>query len=242
MQIRRIHFETIDSTNNWPKRNLNAFSIDEIVLITADEQTLGRGRYQNRWESPPKQNIYASFCFFETAHLNLGNLPKLLSITAVQMIEKLGFSPKIKWPNDVLISGKKVSGCLCEGVFVERNKFIVAGIGININMPSESLQKINKPATSLYIESGKKYDIEELVRTLQNQFLCNFTSFSSDGFKPFWPRYIEKLYHQQGVKMSFRDHEKLWEGSFHSILSDGSLNMLLPNGQLKNFYSGEIFL
>lgn len=241
MEVVNLHFASIDSTNTWAKRNAHTFAQDKITLVTADEQTEGRGRFHKTWNSPPLHNIYASFCFLVDENCEcIGNIPQVLAISAAQMLEALGFYPKLKWPNDLLLSGKKVGGILCETASVSGKKCVVVGIGINVNMPIDILRKIDCPATSLFVESGRVFNISSVLFNLQKCFVHHLSKLLQEGFLPFLHMYKQRLVHVAGDPMRFHDHQFIWEGNFHSILSNGSLNLQLPSGLSKNFLSGEI--
>ena len=106
--VKHLHFKQIDSTNTWAKQHTDQWASKGVTLITASEQTAGRGRFKRRWESPPDVNIYATFCFwFDLHRTDLGHIPQILALASAQTLEMLGFFPKIKWPNDVLLGGKK---------------------------------------------------------------------------------------------------------------------------------------
>lgn len=113
-KVKRKHFSTIDSTNTWAKKNVQDLAQDQLLLVTADEQQAGRGQFRRKWVSPPHQNIYATFSFFIDKQKKVNNLPQVLAITAAEVLEKLSFSPRLKWPNDLLLSNKKVAGILSE--------------------------------------------------------------------------------------------------------------------------------
>jgi BirA family biotin operon repressor/biotin-[acetyl-CoA-carboxylase] ligase len=170
-EIKRIHFNKIDSTNTWGKQNAISFERDKVTLITADEQTSGRGRFKRKWESPPGQNIYATFCFFTQKTLAaVGEVSTLAAQAVAKTLEAHGLKPLLKHPNDVMLSGKKVSGILCETTSLDL-LCVIVGIGLNVNMPVEALEKIDQPATSLLAESGFTYDIESLLKSLQKYFV-----------------------------------------------------------------------
>src|SRR6185312_12605733 len=110
-------FDTIDSTNTWTKQNTATLDPDLLTCITATEQTAGRGRFRRRWVSGRGENITATF-FFTVAKDSpiLANVGQVLSLSCAHVLEQHGFSPQIKWPNDLFISGKKMAGILCETV------------------------------------------------------------------------------------------------------------------------------
>lgn len=241
MEIIHHHFETIDSTNTWGKQHAHEFSRDKITLVTADGQTAGRGRFKRKWESPPGQNIYASFCFFVEKHrVDIGNLPQLLALSACDVLESLGFQPQLKWPNDIVLSKKKVAGILAETTPLSDQLCVVLGIGININMPEELLNKIDRPATSLLVEGKKPYEIINVLKALQSKFQKDLELFFSEGFYPFLGKYRKKMYTGPHELIRFNDNRTVWEGYFEQVNDDGSFTMKLLNGESKRFIVGEI--
>lgn len=241
MERNRIHFETIDSTNTWAKRHASELPVDKLTLITASEQTAGRGRFKRRWESPAHLNVYATFCFFvDQGYPHIGNIPQVLAMSAADVLQRLDFHPLLKWPNDILLSKKKVGGILCETVTQANKICVVAGIGINVNMPLETLKMIDRPATSLAVESGHQHDIDRVIELLQSRFSENLPMLLQNGFTPFLSKYCNSLIHATGDKIRFDDNRMIWDGTFHTIHTDGSLNLLLPDGSLKNCICGEI--
>jgi BirA family transcriptional regulator, biotin operon repressor / biotin---[acetyl-CoA-carboxylase] ligase len=240
MEIFRRHFTTIDSTNTWSKLNVQLFDPKKLSVITADEQSAGRGRFKRKWESP-SQNVFATFCFFlEMRRSDIGNIPQVLAISAFEALEELHFHPQLKWPNDILLSEKKVGGILCETTMVTNGLWVIVGIGINVNMPLDLLSKIDRPATSLFVEKGVPVEEELVTLKLIKHFNINLEKFLQKGFDPFLPTYRQKLGNLKGKKIRFHDNQVIWEGVFHSIKDDGSLNLILDSGVIKNFIAGEI--
>lgn len=240
MDIIRRHFSSIDSTNTWAKQHAHELPTNKITLVTADTQTAGRGRFNRHWESPPGQNIYATFCFFVEKHSpNIGNIPQILAISTANTLKKLNVDPKLKWPNDVLLSEKKVAGILAETTVVEK-LCVVIGIGLNINMPGELLQQIDRPATSLLVEIGTSFDTELILKALQEEFRKDLELFFSKGFTFFLEEYRDYIASAPHKIIRFHDNKTLWEGTFHSITQAGALCMKLSTGEIKTFIAGEI--
>lgn len=240
METIHKHFNTIDSTNTWAKLNCHLFDLDKVTLITADQQTGGRGRFNREWVSPPLENIYATFCFsIDKSRKDLGNIPQVLSLSAAKILKTYGFKPILKWPNDILLSNKKAGGILCETVSFEKHLTVVIGIGLNINMSSELLEKIGRPATSLKVESGKTFQVKTVLKDLETQFIQDLEIFFEFGFKPFLDAYRNYIWTGNGKKISFHDNINMVQGFFHSINDDGTLNLTMPDGTVKMFLSGE---
>lgn len=243
MEIFHRHFESIDSTNTWAKRNAQLLPRDKLTVVTADTQSEGRGRFKRPWVSPPKQNIYASFCLFLEKHRHdIGNIPQVLAVSTAKMLEQLNFTPTLKWPNDVLLSGKKVAGILTETTPLSDMLCVIAGIGLNVNMPAALLQQIGQPATSLLDDSGRTFNVEDLLETLQKQFLVDLEVFLDEGFYPFLSDYRRYMQRAAGGTTRFNDNKTIWEGTIQAINDDGSLSLRLASGAIKTFLSGEIVL
>src|SRR4051812_30203915 len=112
MKMNLYHFEIIPSTNTWAKENTEKFDPAVLTVITANGQTGGRGRFKRLWHSPSGLNIYVTFCFFLGSEFfnthSIGHVPQLLALSTAFCLEEFGFNPSLKWPNDILLSGKKV--------------------------------------------------------------------------------------------------------------------------------------
>lgn len=240
MEIIHKHFNTIDSTNNWGKSNCHLFDKNQMTIITADTQTSGRGRFKREWVSPPHENIYATFCFaLDKGRTDIGNVPQVLSLSALETIRHFGLHAKLKWPNDVLLSDKKVAGILCETVSFQDYFMVILGIGLNVNMSLSSLELIDRPATSLLNETAKTFSVESVLKILEETFVRDFEVFLTQGFKPFLEKYKELIWTSSQQKLRFHDNLNIIEGFFHSINNDGTLNLTLESGEIKRFLSGE---
>lgn len=240
MDVTYYHFETIGSTNNWAKENGHLFDRLGITLITADEQTAGRGRFKREWVSPRQKNIYATFCFFvDRRRRDLGNIAQVLSLSLAETLEFYQFNPTLRWPNDLLINGKKAAGILCETTMQGEELCFIAGIGVNVNMSLSYIEEIDRPATSLMVEQGKAFDHIEILKRLERTFVRDLTLFLAKGFAPFLEAYREKMIMPRNQLLRFHDNLKQWEGYFHAINDDGSLSLRLPNGEIHTFITGE---
>lgn len=241
MKKTRHHFAILDSTNNCGKRNAHLFDPEKLTIVTASEQTTGRGRGRHIWVSPAYENIYATFCFFvPKSRKDLGNLAQLISLSCASALEEFGVAPSLKWPNDIKIGDQKIGGILCEAKIIEDKVCLLNGVGINVNMSPETLDAIDQPATSLLKETGHPLDIEKVLSVLEEHVSNDLEKFLSDGFAPFLPRYKKLIGNDLHKTIRFHDNAQLWEGVFHSINEDGSLNLLLPSRQMKRFYAGQI--
>lgn len=188
-----LYLEEIDSTNKYAKENIT--SISDGTIVYTQNQTDGRGRLNRKWSYLGKDNIYASIVLkpSDTILPVYSNLTQLLCLILCQTFEEYGTNPKIKWPNDVQINGKKISGILAEAVMGKGVlKGIVLGFGVNLNTTQETLDKIDQPATSLNIETGKTIDREEFLEKLSTRFCLLYNEFIEGGFLLIREDYIRR--------------------------------------------------
>ena len=178
-----IHLKEIDSTNRYAKSNLD--SLEDRTVVHASRQTTGRGRLQRSWVDLGEGNLFLTFVLKPSNSFNeiFSNLTQYLSVVLCQVLEEYGLAPQIKWPNDVLINGKKIAGILSETVMQGNNfKGLALGIGVNLNSDFNSLETIDKAATSLNLEINEKVDLETFRTRLINKFFENYNSFLQEGF------------------------------------------------------------
>lgn len=227
MEINSLHFDHLVSTNTWSKENFQQFDKKKLTLVTANSQSGGRGQFKKKWISPSGLNIYASFTFFTHNTSILGNIPQVLALSAVETLQFYSLKSLLKWPNDILMNGKKIGGILCETIQNDRDLVVVTGIGLNVNMPKNLLDQIDQPATSMLVESNKKYDINKVLSILTGHFQQNLEILLSQGFTPFLETYTQNLIHNKGDRLHFPEAS----GTFQRIDNDGSLIILLDNGK-----------
>jgi len=211
--VRRVFvFDTIDSTNNFAKalavggsREAPARTVDFDVedasldagcradsLIVAEEQSAGRGRFGRRWISEKGKNLLFSLLLHTSSAVSrLGTYPLCIAASLAETLSrKIHLDPETKWPNDLLISGKKVCGILVESIWT-RNQLeaLIVGIGLNVNQigfPDDI------PATSLAEASGTTFDRVELLGAIITDlaFLRTMTGPSSEEMSGMIDRYL----------------------------------------------------
>ena len=240
-KIQTIHLESVDSTNNWAKEHKASFSPEEITCITANYQTEGKGRAQKKWIATKDENILATFYFRLHNHLSTSHqLPLILALSLCLVLEKHDLHPQIKWPNDILLQGKKFSGILCETSLSATYADIFLGIGINVNMQKDMIAQITQPATSLFLETKKTWDLQELLHSLQEIFQKNLSFYMTKDFS-FFLSDINKRLAYKNTKLQFHDGKNTWIGYIDSLSSDGALQFLLEKTkEIKTFYSGQL--
>jgi len=216
------YYKTVDSTNDRAK---------EIgkpkVLVIAEEQTAGRGRYGRRWISE-RGGLYFSIT---VPSLPIEDVPKLTLTAGVAVAEAIG--GRLKWTNDVLMDGKKVCGILCELFGEIENPLIVVGIGINVNNPvppyATSLSKLHRRT----LDRGEV--LERVLKNLERWYL-RLVSGDWKSVRRRWKELSDTL----GRKVVVRSGGREIEGKAVDIDEDGAL-VLERNGVLERVYSGECF-
>lgn len=242
MQNKIIHFKTIDSTNTYGLKNFEHLE-DKTVIIT-DEQTNGRGRFDRIWVSENYDNIYLSFILKPEQKEYITNLTQYLSVATAKTIESYGVDAHIKYPNDVLVNNKKICGILCEGS-LKKNVLqgIVLGIGINLNMPKEVIETIDRPATSLNLITSKVINKEEFLNKLLNEFFENYEKAVEKGFLYFKEEYLKRIHFLgKTIWIQQRDGAPKEEVIAQRIDSNGNLVVKTLENDEKIIYSGDVLL
>lgn len=176
----RRHYKTVDSTNEAAKIWARDTSepAPHGAIVTADSQSAGRGRLGRDWASPAGKGVYLSAVWRPQLSLEeSGRLALIVALAAAHALEEAAdVKVQTKWPNDVLLDGRKVGGILCEGELEGgRLKFAIAGVGLNINFEEQDLpERPLYPATSLLIATGEEYEIQDvcdgLARSLETEY------------------------------------------------------------------------
>jgi BirA family biotin operon repressor/biotin-[acetyl-CoA-carboxylase] ligase len=235
-------FPSVESTN-YVAFNLAGEGAPEGTAIVADHQTHGRGRMQRVWLSPPAVNLYTSV-ILRPALAAYFSSP--LTIMAGVAVAKLlaGYCPQqvlLKWPNDVLINHKKVSGILTEMKTTGKKvEFVIVGIGININIKKNDFSPpLEQIATSLRIEMGKSIDRIELIAKLFEIIGDFYQLFLKEGIKPIrelWLSYAQLS--ERFVEVTFG--EEVYRGMVTGMDETGALIIRAEKGEQLRIIAGDV--
>ncbi|MFA6119556.1 MAG: biotin--[acetyl-CoA-carboxylase] ligase [Parachlamydiales bacterium] len=235
-----IFLPKTDSTQEYAKKNASSFDKTKITAIYADEQTHGKGRFNRKWISCNKDNLNITFYFqLKPNTLHLISIGHILALSLIEVLRDNNLDPKIKWPNDIMLSNKKLAGVLCEIQTKIDQADVFLGIGINVNPDQNFLNQIDQPATSLKVETDKIWDKKKLFEDLKQKFLKNLEIFRTSGFTPLHESY-ENLLLYKGNKITFFDGKNEYKGVLHSITCEGKLNLYLNNKEIITFAAGDI--
>jgi BirA family biotin operon repressor/biotin-[acetyl-CoA-carboxylase] ligase len=230
-----LFFDTLDSTNLYASKHFE--ELDGGTAIFAKMQTSGKGRFDRKWLSP-QGNIYASF-IIKKYPLNPVCAAFSTCIAGLQTLRKIADLPdlSIKLPNDIVCENRKFGGVLCENRKLSSGENgIIAGIGLNINSTEEELKDTGNNASSLFIATGKKYDLKkvssELIKNIQLCLAMGENEIISS---------LVANCRLMGCQIAVRDGGKKTEGVLKNILSDGAAVIEFSDGSIKKFYSGDFF-
>ena len=234
------YFETLNSTNDLAKE-LAAQGAPEGAVVVAEAQTGGRGRLGREWDSPPGAGLYVSLVL--RPMLPPMELPQITLTTAVAVVRAVrrvaGLAPGIKWPNDLLIKGKKLGGILTEmETESDRIRHVVVGLGLNVNNPGFP-SELAATATSLTLEAGRTFSRVHLLQAWLEEFEELYGRFLQQRFPEIleeWKSYAVTL----GKMVTVRQGPREISGQATDVAPDGALLLRTNNGEMVRVTSGEI--
>lgn len=221
------HMENVDSTSRRMKE-LAEGGCPHGTLITADGQEAGVGRRGRTWVSEPGKGIYASFLLRPMIPVEKASMLTLVTAVAVaKAIEMVtgdgGFLPFIKWPNDIVIRGKKVAGILTELSVKNGNvEYVIIGIGVNV-YKSDFPRELAEAATSLEAEAGRQFSREALLEMIMQQFEHYYQHFTEDETAEYILTDYQKYLANKGRKVKVLDPKGEYEGTARGINQQGEL-------------------
>ena len=233
-----------DSTNTQIlKRLQDGQQLTKGQVIVAEAQTAGRGRRGNDWYSPFGSNLYFSMYWqLEQGIQAAMGLSLVVGIAVAQLLERrYQCALKLKWPNDLFVHHKKLGGVLVELTGqTHADCDVVIGIGLNIQMPSTGVLKIDQPFTDLQREVETQIDRNQLVAELQQQLVQTLQHFERRGFADFVEEFnLRNEFAGQHVQLSGASEPQF--GLCQGVDHQGGL-ILMQGDQLKTFFGGELSL
>jgi BirA family biotin operon repressor/biotin-[acetyl-CoA-carboxylase] ligase len=239
-----IYFRETDSTNARAKY-LAGDGAPEGTLVVAEKQTDGRGRRGRSWFSPPGEGIYTSIVLRPPIPPN--EAPKLTLLTSVALAEALlsltSLKVNIKWPNDILINGRKAAGILTEiSTEMDRIDYVIIGVGINVNTPCKGLPPdIAHTATSVLMETGRVFPRIVLLRAFLEWLEIYYETFKAKGFDPILNRW-KHLADMIGQQISVDLMDSVRVGKVLDLDKDGFLILQDRRGIIERIISGDVTL
>ncbi len=214
----------------------------EGLTITADEQTRGRGRFRRSWMSPPGASLLVSILLRPDPNL-LPTLSMICALAVPRAIRRVcpELNPEIKWPNDILIGGRKVCGILVEVVRgeSEEEQFAVAGIGVNVNWDTASIPEIAEASTSLSREtSGEVSRLDLLCALLEEMDALYIDARGGGDVFGQWRAALVNL----GKRVNVSGSDSTFEGVALDVEPSGGLVVQTDDGQRRVVHAGDVTL
>lgn len=237
MQLLRS-YSSLDSTNSEAHRLLSSQEAYHGLAILAFNQTEGRGQYGRVWQSQAGQHLAMSI-ILQPDNMTPDMLPLIsmkASLGIIRVLHKVDprLEPKIKWPNDIYLKGKKLAGILIENsISVHKVQHCIIGIGMNVNEDkfSDSLQR----AISLRNITRQLHDIEDIAAAIRFEVLSLIDVQNNS-----WKTEYDQLLFGLGETRPFEHNEDLIEGKIHGVNLNGKLCLDIPNEGIRCFASHEL--
>ena len=235
-----IKLDAIDSTNSFLKKKMNNQEIDDFTIVYSQNQFQGRGRTTKEWISEPYKNIafslFKKFKRPELEHLFLLNV--IVSISILELLKKYSVRhASVKWPNDIIVKNKKISGILIENT-IKKNNLINSVIGIGINVNQQKFPDLIC-ATSIINEAGIAVEIDSLATELTKIISSNF-KFLELNSNFYLDQYNNKLYNKNRTVVFKNNIGKKKVGKIVKVELSGNLMVMNEKGKIEYFKENEI--
>jgi BirA family transcriptional regulator, biotin operon repressor / biotin---[acetyl-CoA-carboxylase] ligase len=238
-----IRYDSLGSTNteaaSWAMQGA-----PEGFCVVASEQTRGRGRLERKWLSPKDAGLYFSIVLRPQIDSQSLPLVTLMASLAVRdtLFDVCNLSTDIKWPNDVLANGRKLSGILAEVVDTTIGRAVVVGIGINL--AKESLPpELSEIAISVEAACGKRPDLEEVLDGLTKALSRRYSVLQSTGGAATTVKeWCEASSYAEGRRITVTNNGEILEGTTRGLARDGALRVETEAGQGKVIRAGDVSL
>ena len=227
--------DEVTSTNDVIKKYaLNG--ADDLTAVHANIQTQGRGRRGRTWATIPNQSMA---CSILVRGDNFVHLPLITALAVFQTVKEYISGAEIKWPNDVLVNGKKISGILVERHTDKDQGFYIVGVGLNVGMANPEFWRGLSEATSLQRE-GASVSLEEVIKKFCDYFSQILTVYKTEGWEGFIASTYVKNCGSIGKNVRWINDGKEIKGIAQSIDSHGTLLLKLEDATIIKVLSGDI--
>jgi BirA family biotin operon repressor/biotin-[acetyl-CoA-carboxylase] ligase len=233
------YFEQVESTNATAEK-LARSGINEGTVVLANMQTHGRGRSGKSWFSPPGVNLYFSM-ILRPPSLHLKYLPFLTALAIVRVLKGFGLKGDLKWPNDVLVDGKKICGILIQTAIEENTlQFVIVGCGINVN-GSHFPEELDQAATSVFQQYGSEVSREAILASFLLEFEKLYEKIDTVSWDDFCSILEKQSTYLRGCHVMIQQNGQQIGGKTGGLDAYGGLILETANGD-KTFYAGEVQL
>ena len=230
-----IHFKEVESTNLLALNYIKENDLQSSVVFTTDFQNFGRGQQSAKWESEIGKNLLISIAIMPK--MLIQSQFELSVNTSLAILDVLQYynikNTSIKWPNDIVVNGAKISGILIENK-VKKDKIIHSVLGVGLNVNQIEFKLFNRIATSIKLESNSTFLIDEVRDVLLEKLQIRFSNSSEENRE----NYLDKLYLKDRVA-AFKVKGVIVNGIIKSVTTEGFLVVMLER-EIRQFKMREI--
>ncbi len=237
---RIIHLDTINSSNQYLKEMVKNKTIEEGTLVSAKEQTAGRGQRNNVWSSSFNQNLLISYVLYPDFLLAEQQflISKIVALGIYDLLSENLEDVKIKWPNDIYVNDLKIAGVLIENSLTGANiDNTIVGIGLNVNQTSFS-KSVPNP-TSMKLEANRKFDTQYILLELCKKLDFWYNKLINGNNSLIDESYKSALY-KFGENCQYKDENGLFQAEITDIDNIGRLCLLDENGNEREYAFKEV--
>ncbi len=234
--------DKLSSTNTvlmeWLK---DGVAIPTGFVLAAVEQTAGHGRYNRHWISQAGRDLTFSFLLYTKHDISgIASLPMAVALGAASAMDTFDIVTQTKWPNNLLVRGMKIGGILCQKINAKfaLGNAIVVGMGINVNMQETDASAIEKPATSLQIETGKMYPIKEVLEIILETLPHWIDRWEEGGFPSIHEEWIARCCHMQ-KHITVGEGKDLKSGILEGFGNKGQILLRGDDGHVHDIWVGD---
>ncbi|HDP95060.1 MAG TPA: biotin--[acetyl-CoA-carboxylase] ligase [Candidatus Aminicenantes bacterium] len=241
--IRCVHLATCPSTQDYLSNHLDEWLPRLPVCVTADHQSGGRGRENRSWHSPPGLGLYLSWGFRLRQKKSLPWVPLAVGVVVAELLETYcgKRTVRLKWPNDVLIKGRKVAGILSESRLTPEGAICICGIGINLNhLETDFPPDLAQSATSMRLSCNRYPSPETLLTLTLNRLTGVVDDLEKQRIRGLRARVRRFTSWMRSGNMEFHQGKNRHQGRFKGIATDGGMILVTKKGKKMIFYSGEV--
>lgn len=237
-------FQETNSTNDVVEK-LARDGVDEGAVVFAESQTRGRGRLGRKWISPPAKGLWFSVLLRPDLRPQSATQLTIIAATALaRSLRKItGLTPEIKWPNDILLRGRKVVGILTElSAELDHVKYVILGIGVDVNQTAaEFPPELRKLATSLRIEAGHPLSRPELAAAILRELDADYARLGAGQFEAVAAEWVDNCA-TLGRSVTIHLGTRSIQGRAEALDADGALLVRTQHGRLERIIGGDVIL
>jgi BirA family transcriptional regulator, biotin operon repressor / biotin---[acetyl-CoA-carboxylase] ligase len=241
-------FEEVGSTNSVLADMVRRGRVANGSVVAASHQSGGRGRHSRQWLTKPGVNLtFSVYLRYDIPPAQFAPVTLVAALAVGRYLRGRGIDAQLKWPNDVLVSGRKICGILAETVD-SGSDFCsgVVGIGLNVNMAAADAAKIDKPATSMLIETGSQFALQNVLTDVLEELEAQLSRRRRGGFAPIardWESMCCHLGRPVTIAGDADDKtSKTLHGVFAGLGDGGELMLRLSCGEVKAVMSGDVVI